>query len=220
MFSYSFPPLHTPPAWRKHDSYPEDSLAPMCIRIRLKCVQFYTKSFVEGSWGKGWIFVILSRVMEERGFFVCLFSTENNNNQLFFSDVVQCVQLHTPSRTVVYTLSYLQGCVTLEVGEKIGGSISALFLTLCPNGGFWELENLVSLTSGTMSILYGITKKVMSFSKTGKALTALFGSLYSTVGSDWCLKIKRNVIVLYCLTEEGKAKEAIFLHTNRVVHIL
>lgn len=108
----------------------------------------------------------------------------------FFSDVVQCVQLHTPSRTVAYTLSYLQGCVTLEVGEKTGGSISALFLTLCPTEGFWELENLVPLTSGTMSILYGITKKVMSFTKTGKALRALFGFLYSTVGSGWCLKIK------------------------------
>lgn len=78
------------------------------------------KLCVEGNWGKGWIFVFFSGVMEERFgvFFVCFLQRIMIISSNFFSDILQCVQLHTPSRTVAYTLSCLQACVVLEVGGK------------------------------------------------------------------------------------------------------
>lgn len=52
-------------------------------------------------------------------------------------------------------------------------------------------KSCVPLTSGTMSILRGVTKEVFSSAKAGKALRAvwsLFVFLYSTVENDGCFK--------------------------------
>lgn len=116
---------------------------------------------------------------------------------------------------MAYALSYLQAWIILGVGKKSGCSISALSLpsSLCPSRGFWEQESPVcpwpqGLCPSCMESRKKsspLPRQVKSWEQRDRCLF-ICTALWEMMG---VLKSKRCVIMLYCLTPEGRVKEAL-----------